>query len=65
MDEILFLRSFSLRLDAPNNLAKSSLIPDLVIARALLRPCGHGLKPRSDSYREQGNNRDLNKEEAP
>src|SRR3954451_10683878 len=34
---------------APNNVAKSSLIPDSVISRAQLRPTyGHGWQPRID-----------------
>ncbi len=41
------LRCFPLRLCGTNNIAKSSLIPDSVIARSQLEPPhGHGCKPR-------------------
>jgi hypothetical protein len=52
--------------DAPNNVAKFSLILDSIIARASLRPkYGQGWQPRLGSSQRQGGIRDLDKEEAP
>jgi hypothetical protein len=54
------------RYHAPNNVAKSSLIPDSIIARTQLRPkYGQGWQPRLGSQPRQGNIRDLGKEESP
>src|SRR5271157_1203837 len=51
---------------APNNVAKSSLIPDSIITRAQLRPkYGQGWQPRLGSQPRQGDIRDLGKEESP
>jgi hypothetical protein len=51
---------------APNNVAKSSLIPDSIITRAQLRPkYGQGWQPRLGAQSRQGDIRDLGKEESP
>ncbi len=51
---------------APNNVAKCSLIPDSIIARAQLRPkYGQGWQPGLGLSPRQGDIRDLGKEEAP
>src|SRR4051794_23845211 len=45
---------------APNNVAKSSLIPDSIISRTRLRPkYGQGWQPRLDSRPRQADGRDL------
>ena len=50
---------------APNNVAKSSLIPDFVISRSRLRATyGHGWKPRLESLPRQADGRALGKEES-
>jgi hypothetical protein len=52
--------------NAPNNVAKSSLIPDSIITRAQLRPkYGQGWQPRLGAQSRQGDIRDLGKEESP
>ncbi len=51
--------------DAPNNVAKPSLIPDSVISRTRLRPkYGHGGKPRLDLRPRQADSRALGEEES-
>ena len=53
------------RYHAPNNVAKSSLIPDSVISRTRLRPTyGHGWQPRRDPLPRQADGRDLGEEES-
>ena len=50
---------------APNNVAKSSLIPDSVISRSRLRPkYGHGWQPRLDPDPRQAGGRALGEEES-
>ena len=50
---------------APNNVAKSSLIPDSVISRTRLRPTyGHGWQPRRDPLPRQADGRALGEEES-
>ena len=50
---------------APNNVAKSSLIPDSVISRTRLRPkYGQGWQPRLDPRPRQADGRDLGEEES-
>jgi hypothetical protein len=50
---------------APNNVAKSSLIPDSVISGSRLRPkYGHGWQPRLDPDPRQAGGRALGEEES-
>ena len=50
---------------APNNVAKSSLIPDSVISRTRLRPkYGQGWQPRLDPRPRQADGRGLGEEES-
>ena len=50
---------------APNNVAKSSLIPDSVISRTRLRPkYGQGWQPRLDPHPRQADGRGLGEEES-
>ena len=50
---------------APNDVAKSSLIPDSVISRTRLRPTyGQGWQPRLDPLPRQAEGRDLGEKES-
>jgi hypothetical protein len=50
---------------APNNVAKTSLIPDSVVSRARLRPkYGQGWQPRLDPDPRQAGGRALGEEES-
>ena len=50
---------------APNNVAKTSLIPDSVISRTRLRPkYGQGWQPRLDPLPRQAEGRDLGEKES-
>jgi hypothetical protein len=54
-----------LRKSAPNNVAKSSLIPDSVISRTRLRPkYGQGWQPLLDPRPRQADGRDPGEEES-
>src|SRR5215472_5289752 len=50
---------------SPNNVAKTSLIPDSVISRTRLRPTyGHGWQPRLDPRPRQADGRALGEVES-
>ena len=65
MDEEVRVVSWQEGHHAPNNVAKSSLIPDSVISRSRLRPkYGHGWQPRLDPDPRQAGGRALGEEES-